>query len=85
MNRAGLARREGHCVGVPTPSATAIRPGDEEEPAAGRSAGIAGYHRCSIDPPGELVAEEQPVVHVVAQIDIQQQQRPQRHRFGFVE
>ena len=79
---AGVAWREGHRFSVPAPSAAAVRPGHEEEPAAGGSTGASGHHRCSIS--GELFTEEQPIVHVLAEIDVQQQ-RPQPHRSGLVE
>lgn len=47
-NHKGVARREGHSVGVPTPSATAIRPGYEEEPAVGGRSWFAGHYRCAV-------------------------------------
>ena len=43
----GVARREGHSVGLSTPSATAVRPGYEEKPTVGRRFGFVGHYGCA--------------------------------------
>ena len=75
----GVARREGHRPGLSTSPTTAVRPGDEEKPTAGRGVGFAGHHG---RPLFHGPAATETAAHVVTKVQLQ---RPHHHRSGFVQ
>ena len=74
-----MARREGHRPGLSTSPTTAVRPGDEEKPTAGRGVGFAGHHG---RPLFHGPAATETAAHVVTKVQLQ---RPHHHRSGFVQ